>query len=456
MQLKIRYILSLTLGLFLTSTFAQTETVNFVNVDTASYNAYLKKDWKKVIRISKLAIDNNIDYYYLRMRAGIAYYEKAKYSHAIMHFKKALEFNSSDTIAEKYVYYAYQWQADDIRAMDWLSGLSSDWAKKELRSKSLVNDIYAFYAKRIYKTDVLDSAAFKTVMPEIEKTGEPHYTQQSIYQSYSNLQIGGTLRLSPKWRLGISFQNFSLSSYQTVVDPFRFEGNENNIKQNQWNINNTFALGDSFTGFVYGSYLSFRFDNINVNTETVPLQYNLATNVEDKDWLAGVGLEYHHNYFDIGLKAQYMSHSLDAVLQSDVILKFYPLGTPKMYTQTQISIVKQGAENRQVYKQSINFKPIKRLDLGIAAYWGNLSLWSDRNAYAVYNGNDDIRMISQINCTVNLYKGLYLKMYYENIKSDNSVYTKSLLPTKTDNQEYIIQIQQYITHSIIGGLIWAF
>ena len=53
--------------------------IDFKQVDSTTYALYLNKDWKPLIKISKKAIQNNIDYYFLRMRLAIAYYEQKKY-----------------------------------------------------------------------------------------------------------------------------------------------------------------------------------------------------------------------------------------------------------------------------------------------------------------------------------------------------------------------------------------
>ena len=47
--------------------------LTFQEVDRQSYELYQKSDWKELIRFSKQAFSNGIDYYYLRFRAGVAF-----------------------------------------------------------------------------------------------------------------------------------------------------------------------------------------------------------------------------------------------------------------------------------------------------------------------------------------------------------------------------------------------
>ena len=44
--------------------------------DSATYKQYLDRDWKNLQRTSEKAFREGIDYYYLRMRAGIAFYRE--------------------------------------------------------------------------------------------------------------------------------------------------------------------------------------------------------------------------------------------------------------------------------------------------------------------------------------------------------------------------------------------
>jgi len=60
-----------------------------------------------LIDVAQNAVDNGIDYFYLRMRLGIAYYNKAEYKRAAVQFDKALSFNPWTQTALEYAYYSY-------------------------------------------------------------------------------------------------------------------------------------------------------------------------------------------------------------------------------------------------------------------------------------------------------------------------------------------------------------
>lgn len=76
-------------------------------VEQRSYQLYLDKDWAGLIDFGNTSVSKGFDYYYLRLRLGIAYYEKKNYIAALPQFQKALTFNSGDELCQEYIYYCY-------------------------------------------------------------------------------------------------------------------------------------------------------------------------------------------------------------------------------------------------------------------------------------------------------------------------------------------------------------
>ena len=63
--------------------------LSLISVDAQTYSLWQKKDWNGLIAAGKKALKADIDFYYLRVRMGIAYYEKKNYHMALLHFEKA-------------------------------------------------------------------------------------------------------------------------------------------------------------------------------------------------------------------------------------------------------------------------------------------------------------------------------------------------------------------------------
>jgi hypothetical protein len=105
--------------LILCSAIRAQDTLTSGTVEDRSSVFYSQGDWDNLISFCNKAIGKGFDYYYLRYRVGVAYYNKKEYRIAEKHFEKAIAFNSTDE-AEEYLYfcYIYSGQFDQAR---WLS-----------------------------------------------------------------------------------------------------------------------------------------------------------------------------------------------------------------------------------------------------------------------------------------------------------------------------------------------
>jgi tetratricopeptide (TPR) repeat protein len=92
---------------FICSQAKSQDTLNSLVVEQKSYQLYTDKNWSELITYGNTAVKKGYDYFYMRMRIGIAYYEKKNYCAAESHFIKALEFNNGDELALEYLYYSY-------------------------------------------------------------------------------------------------------------------------------------------------------------------------------------------------------------------------------------------------------------------------------------------------------------------------------------------------------------
>jgi len=82
-------------------------TGSFRYADSLTYTLYTEKHWNDLIKEGNRSLRDGYDYYYMRMRIGIAYYEKHNYVMSAIQFRKALVFNENDQIALEYLFYSY-------------------------------------------------------------------------------------------------------------------------------------------------------------------------------------------------------------------------------------------------------------------------------------------------------------------------------------------------------------
>ena len=106
-NLKYSFLVGFMIFLLLPQSGFSQENTNLLKTDSVTYTLYEKQQWSELIEVGEAAIKSGIDFYYLRMRLGIARYEQHNYRHAAPHFEKALIFYPGDQLATEYLYYSF-------------------------------------------------------------------------------------------------------------------------------------------------------------------------------------------------------------------------------------------------------------------------------------------------------------------------------------------------------------
>jgi len=76
-------------------------------IEARTYSLYLKNDWKALVAAGDSALEQGVDYYYLRSRMGVAYFSLGKYFTAIKHLKAAVGFNPVEEFPVRYLSLSY-------------------------------------------------------------------------------------------------------------------------------------------------------------------------------------------------------------------------------------------------------------------------------------------------------------------------------------------------------------
>ena len=83
------------------------DTLSYPVIDQLTYKYYTAKKWDDIIKLGKKSHRKKIDFYYLGVRMGIAYFEKSKYLKAIKYLERAYETDKKNTVVQEYLYWAY-------------------------------------------------------------------------------------------------------------------------------------------------------------------------------------------------------------------------------------------------------------------------------------------------------------------------------------------------------------
>jgi len=253
-----------------TDSYAQTPESDFKTVDQKTYSFYENGNWDSVIYIGKIALKNNIDYYYLRLRMGIAYYEKTNYRLAALHFEKALKYNSSENLALEYLYYSYIFTNRKLEARVLTAKFSDQLIQKiNPENKKVIDHIY------------FEGGAAKSNNFDKNRIKNKHLIQDTLpieqglngNKIYMHGGLGGYISKNISFYAGISnLKNFKLkqiqtpelykSGYDTILDNGWYyidtlystnpvlTNNEYTLTQNEFYVNANIAVGNSINSII--------------------------------------------------------------------------------------------------------------------------------------------------------------------------------------------------------------
>lgn len=105
------------------------QSVEKTTVDN-TYSLYFQKKWDELITNGNTVLEEGSDYYYLRLRLGIAYFEMEEYLLAEDHFKSSVEFNSLENLPKEYLYYCYLYTGRTTQARRLAQGFNADLLSK--------------------------------------------------------------------------------------------------------------------------------------------------------------------------------------------------------------------------------------------------------------------------------------------------------------------------------------
>lgn len=186
-------------------------------VEEISFRLLQEKKWDELIAFGRKSLDEQIDYFYLRLRLGIAYYESGRYRQARNQFEKALAFNSSDPVTQEYFYYSLLFTAQYDEARKFAATTDEPLKSKLTGNKNAVsatllytelgpkisnrNDLYtnAFY----FQTGLSHTLGSSLSLSHIYT----YYGQNLTEGSFSQFQyyVAGSIPLGKGWSLAPAF-----------------------------------------------------------------------------------------------------------------------------------------------------------------------------------------------------------------------------------------------------------
>lgn len=419
-------------------------------VENLTYKYYQQENWDSLLVVGIEALDQGMDYYYLRMRVGIAYYEKKKYTKAIEHFRKALSFYKLDNVASEYLYYCYIFLGMEYEAKT----LTETFDEKRKDSMNIRNS---------FLKDVSVSGG-KTMNNDFKQlSGNPINENHSIYNENNlakdNLYGGISLShfLGKSIKVTHSYTYLQYNRIDNYYDDFSgISQFPHTSQQNQYFISAGFRLKRDrvFTVGYHQVWLHSYSNTISYSREVaeVPLFKNNLIDTREHSFVLGLSKSKNNSVLDVHLIFSNFSQLSQRQLSLGNTL--YPLSNRNLYfrTEAMASFQKGGLSPNGpnwAVEETIGGK-IGKIWLEAGGKIGSIANMTNGNGSIIYNDPDLKKSEIHLGVTIPTSIGLNLSLtgQLENKESKSIIYT--------DEINFYMESFQYMNGGVFLTLTYRF
>jgi hypothetical protein len=445
--------LILTFILLSNYSFAKEDSLDFKTVDYKTYGYYINQKWDSLIFLGELAIDLDIDYYYLRVRLGVAYYEKQKYLAACKHFQQALIFDSQSDFAMLYLYKSYIQLGREAEARLLFKSFS-----KALKSETKIPESY--FVSQVYAEGGYLFSNNESKNKDIDLDGDANiYGETALSKDKYFFHFGLQHDIGKKVSIYHAYNNLTIN-YSRIVKGFNTEQVSSDIiiRQQEYYINAEWFMKKGFSLSPAFHLLSLKYTTNDIKADT-----NMRKHV------ASLALSKRFTNTQVSLFGTYSDFEESMQIQAGLLLTVYPFSNLKFYSTTGVvnknnftdnsppgngkkgnNATKRTVSSSFVFSELLGVKFYKNNWLEISATYGELKNYNEKNAMIVYDTPDKINYKLEANLFFQLNKKLRLTLGYQYWDLTGTYFVQnSFLPgdIRSFNTNYQNQL-------ITGGLKW--
>ncbi len=369
---------------------------NFATLDQKSYQLYLEGNHKELNKLGKQMIKNGTDYYYLRMRLGISAFNRQRYSTAIEHFKKALAFNSSDTLAHEYIFFGYIYSGRNADALSYRETIPIKLQSANVRNYELTG-INFLSVKADYTANNTPTINY-TLVPSNQD-----YIAENIDYTYS-LNIKTSWLNANKWNKTFSYNYLNKSG--VTYNSFFPQGAPSDFSQHQLYFK---AVKNIYEGFELHFFGTMAFYSGASTYGTVRM--NRTEKQLANDYLAGIGFAKRVKHFRFDINASYSNIVGFNQIRGEGYITIYPFENSKFYTihggifQYDLTI-----GNGFNTFNAIGFKLLKPVGMELGINVGNAMLSARNSGEMLINSLSQPKWSAYGNINTSFGKGFYVNL----------------------------------------------
>jgi len=366
------------------------EELTFEYVEAKSYDLYKNQKWNELIRLGKLAIEDRIDFYSLRVRLGTAYYKTINYFPAISNFEKALEIGYDDELIYEFLYYSYMFTGR-IEDKNFVFSKLSNSKKTYLRplNNSFIDNIFAEAGTGISN----DGTQY-----EWQEILNPNYSYAELLEFGDYSYFNGGIMQTPFDRLNVtySYSHYNLKKRFETHSRYGLSnyGSFDNYTQKQNRFFNSLGIlvGNGFVISPAGHYINIKENKISdtVHTDPSTITY-LREETSIDNFILSLAISKYISTFNLKIYGSFSYLNENHQSQYGMEFKSHPFGSANFFTKTNATLHYQNKISNLVFTQLLGLRTIKNLQLEAYASFGKINNFNEQNGYLVFNDPDLIK-----------------------------------------------------------------
>jgi len=419
---------------------------NIMTIDQRTYKLWQEKNWKLLLTEGKDALDKGFDFYYLRLRMGIASYEQKNYQRAIIHLEKAKKFNGQEEYLDEYLYYSYVFAGRPGEAKKLASGFNLPLKEKTgTNRKPIVSELSLYYNMDM-NSDKTTTSDYSIDIAHSKK-GE-----QYIANNHHLIRLSLTHDISRGFSITHGYSFINQHYFLFKQDSLRDTISDQVSNVHQYFITGNIRLAKNWYMGVGLHYVGVRY-TLQQTGPGFGGRRGRSSKATDSDISLFVNVKKMFPYVNAGGAFYYSTLNNDNQLQADIILETYPLGNLNLYTNSILSWQQENisgkATQRFILQQEIGGRIFKYLWMEGYGIFGNVHNFMSADGQIVYNNINTMKLKLGARLIIPVNNRMKFNLGY-GYSVNESVY----IPEEPD--EYIYNKTEYFNHSITGGFIWNF
>lgn len=406
--------------------------LSYKHVDSTTYAFYLQQDWKSLLELGKESKKKGIDFYYLKVRMGIAYFKEGKMLSAIKLLEDAYSDDNYNDVVQEYLYWAYRYSGLIMESQLFYTRMSKGLADKIKLDLPAVSSIdFGVLASRNTDYNDMLKGDINAIENEIRYYPEKH----------QSLSIG----LNHPISMGVNYYHrltlFQLSSIQQENLTGEVRNTLYDLNESRYYGSATFALGNRWYTDVYFNYIFGNYDDLNSIQGN-----NSVSSIAYSDFVFGVSLTKASFLIRNTINSSISNLKGLNQFQAGYTFSFYPLSNTLLVPFGSIQYQKESSNSNMVYTGGFS---LNRTNYSIVAY-GNTGVMNNfvsNNGLLIYNQSaaalNEIGLIIQFNT-----EKMLLKLGYSLMEMEGYYITENSTLSGTTYRFY----QQ----NLIAGIAWTF